>query len=98
MTKKTYVMGLCKDRHPAPVKEGVFPMWVMNTFNSETMYEKANAGIPEDCGRLALYVTGLTVAIMAVVRVCSERHISLTCYHYDKNHGTYNRQDVLQFD
>lgn len=96
--KRTYVMGLCKDRHPAPVKDGIFPEWVLNTFNAETMHREANEKIPEDCGRLALYVTGLTVAIMAVVRVCSERHISLTCYHYSKTHGNYTRQDVLQFD
>lgn len=92
---KTYVLGLCKDRHPAPVKDGVFPRIVMDTFDPDIMYEQAKKGIPMDCGRLALYVTGLTVAIMAVVRVCSERNIKLTCYHYDKGRGVYNRQDVL---
>lgn len=93
---KTYVMGLCKDRHPAPVKDGVFPEWVMNTRNEQYLYNVANHNIPRDCGRLALYVTGLTVAIMAVVRVCAERNIKLTCYHYDKVAKVYNKQEVLQ--
>lgn len=95
--RKTYVMGLCKDRHPAPVKEGIFPEWTLNTFHPECLYREADERIPKDCGRLALYVTGLTVAIMAVVRVCSERRIELTCYHYDKNHGVYNKQEVLKY-
>lgn len=98
MTKKTYVMGLCKDRHLAPVKEGVFPKVVMDTFNPDYLYREANKNIPEDCGRLALYVTGLTVAIMAVVRVCSERHIDLTCYHWEPGNNVYNRQDVLKWN
>lgn len=95
--KKTYVLGLCKDRHPAPVKDGVFPEFVMRTYDPDYLYDEANFSIPEDCERLALYVTGLTVAIMAVVRVCSERHIDLVCYHYCKDSGLYNKQEVLSF-
>ena len=95
--KKTYVLGLCKDRHPAPVNDGVFPRFVMNTFDPEYLYSEANFSIPKDCERLALYVTGLTVAIMAVVRVCSERKIDLVCYHYDKDRGVYNKQEVLTY-
>ncbi len=97
MTKKTYVMGLCKDRHPAPVKTGIFDQWVMGTRNEECLYRQAEERIPQDCGRLALYVTGLTVAIMAVVRVCSERKIDLVCYHYDKTYNVYNKQEVLKY-
>ena len=96
MTKKTYVMGLCQGRHAAPVKEGIFPRTV-NTFDPEMLYKEANDRMPEDCGRLALYVTGLTVAIMAVVRVCQERKIDLICYHYQGMRNTYDRQDVLQW-
>ena len=95
--KKTYVLGLCKDRHPAPVNDGIFPEFVMSTFDPDYLYSEADFAIPKDCERLALYVTGLTVAIMAVVRVCSERHIDLVCYHYQKARGTYNRQEVLKF-
>ncbi len=95
--KKTYVLGLCKDRHPTPVRDGVFPEVVLGTHNPDYIYEQAKARIPEDCGRLALYVTGLTVAIMAVVRVCNERKIDLTCYQWDRVTGYYKRQDVLKY-
>ena len=97
MTRKTYVLGLCKDRHPAPVKDGLFPKWVMDTHDPEKMYQQAKEAVPQDCGRLALYVTGLTVAIMAVVRVCAERQIELVCYGYDKVKEVYYKQEVLKF-
>lgn len=43
---------------------------------------------------LVLYVTGLTVATVAVINVCIELGIPLTLMHYDSNRGDYYPQYV----
>jgi len=42
-----------------------------------------------------LYVTGLTAATLAVVKVCLEKCINLVAYHYDTATGTYRPQSIL---
>lgn len=43
---------------------------------------------------LNLYVTGLTVALVAVLNVCRERKINVTLYHYNRKTGNYYPQEV----
>lgn len=94
--KKTYEFGLCEGRHwmPRSVKEGIFPERV-EVIRQDLLEKRAEERIPADCGRLCIYVTGLTMAMLAVVKVCAKRGIHLTAYHYNKNLGVYTRQDVL---
>lgn len=48
---------------------------------------------PVDCRlrkiEVNLFVTGLTVATLAVVNVCLKNDIELTCWHYNKETGRY---------
>ena len=92
---KTYVLGLCANRHVMPVKDSVYPQWVPHSCTMDELEKMANSGIPADCDRLALYATGLGVALMSVVKVCLKRNIKLTVYHYDPYRDEYNRQEVL---
>ena len=46
---------------------------------------------------LVLYVTGLTVATVAVVNVCIRVGISLTLMHYDQSTGDYYPQGVMTY-
>lgn len=39
--------------------------------------------------RVNLFVTGLTVVTLAVVNWCVANGTSLTCWHYDRETGTY---------
>jgi hypothetical protein len=43
---------------------------------------------------LNLYVTGLTVALVAVLNVCREQKIKVTLYHYNRETGDYYPQEV----
>lgn len=43
---------------------------------------------------LNLYVTGLTVALVAVLNVCREQNIKVTLYHYNRETGNYYPQEV----
>lgn len=43
---------------------------------------------------LDLYVTGLTVALIAALNVCRQNGVSVTLWHYDKESGSYYPQAV----
>lgn len=43
---------------------------------------------------LNLYVTGLTVAVIAILNVCRCEGITVTLWHYDRNTGKYYPQNV----
>lgn len=92
---KTYVYGLCYNRHPAPVREAIFPTNIDFKIGSSGLRDMAARRIPQDCERLALYTSGCVIALMAVVAVCVERGIKLTTYHYIAESHSYDRQDVL---
>lgn len=42
-----------------------------------------------------LYVTGMTVALIATLNACRSEGISVTLYHYDRETGNYFPQEVL---
>lgn len=91
---KTYSFGLCEDRHRMPIHEGIFPHTV-ECIRADLLEKKAEERIPLDCDKLEIYVTGLTMAMLAVVRVCSKRGIHLTAYHYNPKYRMYTKQEVL---
>ena len=43
---------------------------------------------------LVIYVTGLTVALVAVINACLRVGISVTLMHYNRDTGSYYPQDV----
>ena len=98
MKKRTYMYELCEGRHDSPAKEGIFPHTVDSKLIGDPirLRDIADAKIPKDCGRLVIFVTGLTVAMLAVVSVCVERNIMLTCYHQDPITKMYDRQNVIK--
>lgn len=57
-------------------------MWVRRRFAGEA-------------GLLILYVTGLSQALLAVVKACYKNGVHLTCMHYDKDTDTYLKQIVF---
>lgn len=44
---------------------------------------------------LVLYVTGLTVALVAAINACMRVGISITLMHFNQESGDYYPQDVL---
>ena len=57
--------------------------------------DMADVGYMEVRGCLMLYVTGLTVALVAVINACKELGITLTLMHYDRATEGYYPQDIL---
>lgn len=44
--------------------------------------------------RLVIYVTGLTVALCAVLRACARRGVSVVLMHYDRDTNSYLPQKM----
>lgn len=86
------IMGLCEGRHDMPVKEYLFSN-TLNPLDLDSMFNTAVKAL-RDVKELTLYVTGLTVALVEVIKAWAMLNISLTLYHYDKDSGTYYPQKV----
>ena len=90
------LMALCKGRHEIPeaVDGAIFDSEVnplkVAELEAEANYKLHTIG----CKKLCLYVTGLTVALVAVLNACRELGITVWLYHYDRESGTYYVQEV----
>lgn len=93
----TKVLGLCKGRHEIPnVSEYVFDTEIDPT-NIQALNCQA-AKVLAGANHVDLYVTGLSVALLSVVRFCILSDISLTCYHYNRDTGEYYPQQVVSVE
>lgn len=87
-------LTLCEGRHEMPTEVGgaIFPHKI-NPLDVEGL-EKIASDKLADCTELTLYVTGLTVALVAVINVCRQNNIGLTLMHFDRATGNYYQQPV----
>ena len=94
----TLAIGLCEGRHPMPVTNYLFPQIVENPCDIKALYETADRAIPEGISNLRIYVSGLTQALTATIRVCQDRCINLILMHYDREQNRYYPELMLQYD
>lgn len=89
-------MVLCAGRHEIPqAKDGaIFENEIQDIKDIDTMEEIATEKL-SNCHTLDLYVTGLSVALVAVINVCRENDIYLKLWHYDKETNSYYQQEVI---
>ena len=87
-------MSLCEGRHEIPqaIDGSIFGTELnpLDLSGMETEARKQLHGVYT----LNLYVTGLTVALVAVLNVCREQKIKVTLYHYNRETGDYYPQEV----
>lgn len=94
--KPIYKIGLCEGRHPLPVTEYVFGSLIEDPTNVNALELAADEfmrNLIPNC-LLELYVTGLSVALIAAINAASKyiniRNIVLM--HYDSKTNTYYPQ------
>ena len=90
-------MALCEGRHAIPqAVDGAIFDTVINPLDVEGLQTEAHNKLKAlDIKSLDLYVTGLTVALVAVLNACRQLGIVVTLYHYDREEGNYYPQKVL---
>ena len=94
MAAVSLTASLCAGRHdfPAEVTGSIFPQDVDPTdvLGLENMTESVVRGIDG----LKLYVSGLTVALVAVINACHKYGVSLVLMHYNRETREYYSQEV----
>ena len=92
MKKRVY--ALCEGRHEMPEEiEGAIFSNTIDPLDIDGM-EKIASDKLEDIQSLTLYVTGLSVALVAVINVCHQKGIKLVLMHFNRATGNYYPQEV----
>lgn len=87
-------IGLCKGRHPMPVDNYIFND-VVNPLDPTGLEEEAKSVLSVlDCSPIQLYVSGLTVALIAALNAAKVLEIEVVLMHFDRDNGTYYEQPV----
>ena len=94
-------LGLIKGRHEIPQVEGRYifieDLDPTDVKEAEGKAYSVLAGIkavyPDK--HIDLYVTGLTMALIAVLNAAKRHGMSVTLYHFDRETGEYFPQEVL---
>ena len=91
-------IGLCKGRHNIPYvndENYVFDE-IKDIKDTAKLYNIAYEKLKDLNGEsIYLYVTGLTVALIATLNICKFFNINVTLMHYDKDTNEYFEQVVL---
>ena len=92
--KNLVSMALCEGRHEIPeaIDGSIFGN-ELDPLAVRDLEEEAKNKL-EGVHKLDLYVTGLTVALIAALNACRELNIKVTLYHFDRQTGTYYPQEV----
>ena len=89
-------IGLCKGRHEIrEVQDYIFPQEV-NPLDVKGLEETALKTVSKiEANELHIYVTGLTVALIASLNACKKLSKQVVLYHFDRTSGEYYPQEVL---
>lgn len=93
---KIFRMALCEGRHEIPdATDGAVFGYEINPLDPESLEREAGKRLKEmQVKDLHLYVTGLTVALVAVLNATKKLKINIVLYHYNKDDDTYFVQHV----
>ena len=83
--------ALCEGRHDMPCDEAIFPGTIEDPTDVMGLVRIASDKLG-GCKTVVVYVTGLTVALVAVINACRDMGINLCLKHYDRNTGSYYNQ------
>lgn len=86
-------MVLCAARHEMPENDGAIFGTEVNPLDISTLDRIAEERV-EGLSELTLYITGLSVALVAVINACHKYNVVLTLMHYDRSSGCYYPQKV----
>lgn len=91
--------GLCEGRHEINgVDKYIFGNTIADPTDTEGLKEEAVAFFMDEGVRstecIGIYVTGLTVALIAAINAAKESGVTVTLYHFDRETGNYFAQSV----
>ncbi len=95
-------LGLCQGRHSIPqVTEYIFTQEV-NPLDVDGLTRQAVTNLfklkKQGVTTINLYVTGLTVALVAVINAAITHGITLILWHFDRESGNYYPQELRSWN
>ena len=92
-------VALCQGRHEIPeATDGAIFGQTVDPLDVNGLQEQADSAIASYAENgvksVNLYVTGLTVALIAVLNACRDKGLTVTLYHYDRESSSYYKQEV----
>lgn len=89
-------VGVCESRHEMPVDTFIFPQVVdpLNVDKLEKDAELKLTSLKGTAATLHIYVTGLTVATLAIINAARKLFKTIVCYHYNNNSNSYYPQEI----
>lgn len=98
---KTLEIGAVRGRHEMPVNKFVFNEAITN-FDIKAIEDHVNTVLDKEVflcdgetfDAICLYVTGLTVVTVSVVKWCFNNDVTLSLMHYDNEKRDYVEQFV----
>lgn len=97
-THKVISVAVCEGRHEIPqATDGSIFGQTISEMKPAKLFAGAKTTLVEkyDIGKddiVNLYVTGLTMATLAIINACKFIGAQVVCYHYDRETGEYIRQ------
>jgi hypothetical protein len=94
-------LGTIKGRHQLPVTDYVFNEEIQDVTDVEKIQQDVDYYFNElnktcnDKVQIILYVTGLTVVTLAIVKACKRLRYELIAMHFDRDNNCYFGQKVL---
>lgn len=93
---KTLKLGLCTGRHTIEGIQGYIFDEIEDVTNVGALFDEAYSNLKElENGKLELYVTGLTVALIEVLNACKFLNIKVELYHFNRETNSYFKQNVI---
>jgi len=92
--EKILKIGVCEGRHEMPVEKYIYGQQVnpLDVIGLETQAEKRLLELKGDCNQLHLYVTGLTVAVIATIKMAIKMFDNVVLLHYNRDSNSYYQQ------
>lgn len=92
-------IGVCKGRHEMPCDFYIFGSEIKDPTDVKSLELEAEASISalvkDSNTRLEIYITGLTVAVIAVLKTAIKYSVNVVAMHYDTRTGKYYEQKIL---
>lgn len=91
-------IGLIRGRHEiTEVEEYIFNEAIVDVTDIQSLSKQAfEKLLPHRGEKINLYVTGLTIACAAVIKVCVDNDINLSLWHFNAVTNTYFEQVINQ--
>ena len=95
MEMQNLCLALCQARHPMPteVVGSIFSQEV-NPLDVQGLEQIALDRV-RGINSLTLYVTGLSVALVAALNACKKAGVKVVLMHYNRDNNCYYPQEVL---